>query len=202
MGCFSRTRLVGSEESNARNSEAVFLNPLSHFLTRPCPFKRMGVQPIILRPRLSHVLDEFRPAVPRPPLQVVVTEGAEQQLRLVQPRGPNRGKATPPPTAAARQIVPRLGGRVGRVVIMNQVDSSQVTMPMTERPQLPHVALGALGVEARRLHPSAMNDQKDQDVDRPVPRVIELALRDRTRDRWSNRMALQHLEVGLLIGTD
>ena len=42
--------LMGPEESNARNSEPMFLNPLPHLLTRPCPFERMGVQPIVLRP--------------------------------------------------------------------------------------------------------------------------------------------------------
>ena len=67
-------KLVGPEESNARNSEPMFLNPLPHLLTRPCPFEWMGVQPIVLRPGLPHVIDELGSTVPRSSLQVVVTE--------------------------------------------------------------------------------------------------------------------------------
>src|SRR5271165_105939 len=89
--------LVGLEESNARNSEPMFLNPLPHLLTRPCPFEWMGVQPIVLRPGLPHVIDELGSTVPRSSLQVVVTECADQQLRFVEPRGVDRGEATSPP---------------------------------------------------------------------------------------------------------
>src|SRR4051794_35598968 len=34
-----RQTLLGREESNARNSEPMFRNPLPHLLTRPCPFE-------------------------------------------------------------------------------------------------------------------------------------------------------------------
>src|SRR5271165_6755543 len=168
--------LAGREESNARNSESVFLNPLPHLLARPGPFERMGVHPIILGPGLPHVINELGPTAPRSPLEVVVTECAEQQLRLIEPRGMDRSEATPPPARTARQVVLRLGSCMGRVVIVDQVDTAQVTMPLSERPQLPDVAISALRLKARRLHPSAVNDQEDQDVDRPVPGVIELAL--------------------------
>ena len=124
--------LLGPEESNARNSEPMFLNPLPHLLTRPCPFEWMGVQPIVLRPGLPHVIDKLGSTVPRSSLQVVVTECADQQLRFVEPRGVDRGEATSPPAGASRQIAPRLCGRMGRVVIVDQIDSAQVTMPMSE----------------------------------------------------------------------
>ena len=205
--CFSRSgglfgTLVGPEESNASNSEPMFLNPLPHLLTRPCPFEWMGVQPIVLRPGLPHVIDKLGSTVPRSSLQVVVTECADQQLRFVEPRGVDRGEATSPPAGASRQVVPRLCGRMGRVVIVDQIDSAQVTMPMSECPQLLDVVLGAFRVEARRLHLSAVNDQEEQDVDRAVPRVIELTLRDRAGDRMPDGMSFQDLEVGFLIGTD
>jgi len=180
----------------------MFLNPLPHLLTRPCPFEWMGVQPIVLRPGLPHVIDELGSTVPRSSLQVVVTECADQQLRFVEPRGVDRGEATSPPAGASRQVVPRLCGRMGRVVIVDQIDSAQVTMPMSECLQLLNVVLGAFRVEARRLHLSAVNDQEEQDVDRAVPRVIELTLRDRAGDRMPDGMSFQDLEVGFLIGTD
>jgi len=192
--------LVGVARSNARNSESMFRNPLPHLLARPCPFERMGVQPIVLRPSLPQIINEFVSTTPRSALEVVVTEGAKQQLCFIEPRGVDRGEATPPPAGASRQVLARLHERMGRVVIVDQVDAAQV--PMSERTQLPDVALGALRVEASRFHPSAMNDQEDQDVDRAVPRVIELALRDRAGDRMPDGMSFQDLEVGLLIGTD
>ena len=168
---------MGLARSNARNSESMFRNPMPHLLTRPCPFERMGIQPIVLRPGLPHVIDEFGSTAPRSPLEVVVTEGVEQQLRFIEPRGVDRGEATPPPAGASHQVVAGLRGRMGRVVIVDQVDAPQVTMPRSERTQLLDVSFGALGVEANRLHSSAMNDQEDQDVDRAMPRIIELALR-------------------------
>ena len=180
----------------------MFRNPMPHLLTRPCPFERMGIQPIVLRPGLPHVIDEFGSTSPRSPLEVVVTEGVEQQLRFIEPRGVDRGEATPPPAGASHQVVAGLRGRMGRVVIVDQVDAPQVTMPRSERTQLLDVSFGALGVEANRLHSSAMNDQEDQDVDRAMPRIIELALRDRAGNRRPARMSFQDLEVGLLIGTD
>ena len=144
---------MGPEESNARNSEPMFLNPLPHLLTRPCPFEWMGVQPIVLRPGLPHVIDELGSTVPRSSLQVVVTECADQQLRFVEPRGVDRGEATSPPAGASRQVLARLHGRMGRGVIVDQVDAAQVPMPMSERTQLPDVALGALRVEAASIRP-------------------------------------------------
>lgn len=194
--------LVGLARSNARNSGLMLREPLPHPLTRPSPFERMGIQPIILRPGSSHVIDELGSTPPRAPLEVVVTEGAEQQLRLIEPRGVDRREAIPPPAGATRQVVAGLGGRMGRVVIVDQVDASQVTMPRSERTQFLDVPPGALGLEASRLHAPAMNDQEGQDIDRAVPRIIELALCDRAGDRRPGRMSFQDLEVGLLIDTD
>ncbi len=62
--------LVGMARSNARNSEPTFRNPLPHLLARPCPFERMGVQPIVLLPSLPHVIDEFVSTTPRSALEV------------------------------------------------------------------------------------------------------------------------------------
>lgn len=180
----------------------MFRNPLPHSLSRPCPFKRVGVQPIVLGPGLPYVIDEFVSTTPRSPLEVVIAESAEQHLRFVEPRGADRSEATVPPTGASRQVVAGRHGRMSRIVIVDEVDAAQVTMPMSKRTQLLDVPSSALRIEANGLHPSAMNDQEDQDVDRAVPRIIELALCDRPGDRMPDRMSFQDLEVGLLIGTD
>src|ERR1700724_3158585 len=95
-------------------------NPLPHLLARPCPFKRMGIQAIVLRPSFRHIIDEFGPTPPRPSLQVVVAKRTDQQLRLIEPGGMDRGEPTPPPAGTPRQIASGLPGCMGRVVIVNQ----------------------------------------------------------------------------------
>ena len=73
---------------------------------------------------------------------------------------------------------------MGRVVIVDQIDSAQVTMPMSECPQLLERQCSALFASKHAAcHLSAVNDQEEQDVDRAVPRVIELTLRNRAGDR-------------------
>src|SRR4029077_18061726 len=49
---------------------------------------------------------------------------------------------------------------------------------------------------------AAVHDEEKQDIDRPVSRVIVLALFDRAGDRRPARVSFQDLEVGLLVGTD
>src|SRR5262249_47396050 len=85
--------LVGVARSNARNSESMFRNPFPHLLSRPCPFKRVRVQPIVLGPGVPYVIDEFVSTTPRSPLEVVIAESAEQHLRFVEPRGADRSEA-------------------------------------------------------------------------------------------------------------
>src|SRR3954454_256215 len=81
--------------------------PYSHFLVRPSPLERMGVAPVVLRPRRHHVIDVSRAALPRPALQVPEAEGVIEQLRLVQPGGTGRRQSGSPPTATGSEIVRR-----------------------------------------------------------------------------------------------
>ncbi len=48
--------------SNARNSGRVFGVPPSHLMIGPRPLERVGIQPVVLRPGVFHILDEFSPA--------------------------------------------------------------------------------------------------------------------------------------------
>jgi hypothetical protein len=53
-----------------------------------------------------------------------------------------------------------------------------------------------------QLHAAGVDDQEQQQVDRPVARVLELALLDGPRDRPAGRLARQHLEVRHLVHAD
>ena len=73
-------------------------------------------------------------------------------------------------------------------------------MATPESLQLPDIVGRVFGLNTRRFHPAAMDDQEVQDVDRPMPRVLEFSLFDRARDRTADRVAFQDLMVGHLIG--
>ena len=122
--------------SNATNSGLMLGIPHPHILIRPRPLERVGVQPVVLRPGMSHMLDELRPAAPRSPFEVAAAERIEQQLRLIQPRGMDRGEPTPPPAAAPGQVVRRRRSGMAGVTIVDQVHSPQVAMPTPETLQL------------------------------------------------------------------
>ena len=85
---------------------------------------------------------------------------------------------------------------------MNQVHASQVVVATPEPLQLLDVVSRVLGLNAHRIHPPAVNDQEVQDVDGPMPGVLELLLFDRAGDRAADRVAFQNLMVGHLIGAD
>src|SRR5262245_21635152 len=101
--------LVSLARSNARNSGLVPGKPAPHLLVGPRPLEGVGIQLVVLAPRLRDMPDELLPAAPGCPLEVAVAEGVDQQLRLVQPRGPRRGQPGPPPAVAAVEVVRRLG---------------------------------------------------------------------------------------------
>lgn len=196
------SELVALAKSPARNSLAMFGEPLLHLRDRPLPFRRVGVEPIVLRPRRRDVRPEVFPAAPRPPLQVMQLKGIQQQLRLVEPRGVLRQQPRTPPAAEVMQVARRAVAGMGRVPIVDQIRTPQVAVPAAEVPQRRGVVLSALAFQAHRLHLPAMDDQEHQHRHGAMPLVLELALLDRTGDGAANRHALQDLKVGQLVGTD
>src|SRR4051812_46476041 len=82
--------LVSLARSGARNSAAMSHEPASHLLVGPRPLERVGVPFVVLGPGVRNMPDEPLPVVPRASLQVAVLEGVDQQLCLVEPRGPSR----------------------------------------------------------------------------------------------------------------
>src|SRR4029453_5702968 len=104
------------------------LEPAPHLLIGPCPLERVGVPLVVLRPGGREVLDELLPVPPRSSLQVAIAEGMDQQLGLVEPRGPRRGQAGPPPAVASVEIIRRRPGYVARAAVVDQVDASQPTV--------------------------------------------------------------------------
>src|SRR5204862_5025186 len=101
----------------------------------------MRVESVILRPGDVDVIQELFAATPRGTLQVPVTERADEQFRLIQPRGVDRRKAGPPPTAAVRPVRCRIGRRVARVAILDQERPAQATMAAAKSSQRPDVPL-------------------------------------------------------------
>src|SRR5437879_9689524 len=112
------------------------VKPLPHLLITPLPLKLVGVQPVVLRPRDVHVIDELRAASPRRAPQVAMTEGPDQQLRLVQPRRAHRREPGTPPAPAVLPEGGRGAGRVAGVAVLDQEDPLEAAMPAAEPAQL------------------------------------------------------------------
>src|SRR6266850_2713210 len=101
---------------------AMFFEPATHLLVGPCPFERMGIEPIILRFCCLHMLDECLTTTPRISFQVVIAKGAIQQFPLIEPRSMNRRETWPPPAVTLMEIRSRRSSRVTRVAILDQID--------------------------------------------------------------------------------
>ena len=70
-------------------------------------------------------------------------------------------------------------------------------MPAAEGPQLPDIVLGVLLDLHGDLHPARVDDQEQQQVDCPMPDVLELLSLDETRDGPSDRPSLRTWKFGI-----
>src|SRR5919201_2632266 len=138
-------------------------------------------------------------AGPRAPLQVALPERPYQQLCLVEPRGVGRREPGPPPAAAPRAIPLGVPRRVAWVAVLDQEYPLESSVPPAKRFQLPDVVLRVLAGLDGHLHLAAVDDEEEQQVDRPMPRVLELLLLDGAGESSADGATLQHLQVRLLI---
>src|SRR6266478_4751510 len=98
---------------------SMFFEPNAHLLVGPCPFKRMGIQPVVLGFRITYVVHELLATAPRITLQVVKSKGAVQQFRLIEPRGMNRSETRSPPIVTLTEKRPGRSRRVAGVAVPN-----------------------------------------------------------------------------------
>src|SRR3954468_15952909 len=153
-----RTTLVSLARSGARNSATMSHEPASHLLVGPRPLERVGVPFVVLGPGVRDVADELLAVVPRASLQVAITEGVDQQLRLVEPRGSRRRQPGPPPAVTAVEILRRRPGDVARPAVVDQVDAPQTAVPAAELLQSRDVVGGVILLQDRGPHASGVND--------------------------------------------
>lgn len=191
--------LVSLLRSNARNSVSMFVEPLSHVLIGPHPFKRMSIEPVVLGPADSHMLDELLPALPGASPQVTVTERIDQQFGLIEPGGMHWREAGSPPIPSFGPVSVGIAGRVAGIAILNQEDPFQVAMTSPKGFQLLDVMGRIFLVQNGQLHEASVDNQKQQHVDRPMADILELPLLDRTRNRPSDWRAFQDLEIRDLV---
>lgn len=113
-----------------------------------------------------------------------------------------RGESRSPPAVLGGEVVGGCGGRVAGVSILDQEDPLQGAVFMPEAAQSLDVMGRVLHRRTHCLHASAVGRQKHQRVDRAVADVLELLPLDQPRNRPTNWMALQSLQVRHLIDTD
>ena len=98
--------LVDLLRSLARNSRRVFGKAFPHLLVTPRSLERVGVEQVVLRPGDADVIDELLTILPRCATQVAMTEGSNQQLRFIQPRGVSWREPWSPPARGAAGALP------------------------------------------------------------------------------------------------
>ncbi len=174
--------LLSLDTITARNSRSMVGEPSPHFLVGPGPLERMGVATVILRPRQHHMIDQSLAALPRPALQVSEAEHVVEQLRLVQPGGAGRRQSGSPPTVAGGEIILRDLARMAGTAVMDQIDPPKPAVVPSELLQGRDIVIGIIGLQTKRLHLPAMDDQEIQDVDRAMPDIVELLMLDRAGD--------------------
>ena len=79
-------------ENNSQLFWGMFIEPYSHFLMSPRPFKRMCIKLIVLRPSSIEMIDQCLAASPGLTLEVAQGESMIEQFSLVEPGSMNRGK--------------------------------------------------------------------------------------------------------------
>ena len=121
-------------ENNSQLFWGMFIEPCSHFLISPRPFKRVCIKLIVLWPSRIEMIDQCLAASPGLALEVPQGERMIEQFSLVEPGGMDRGETRPPPGVIVEIALRGLGGMAG-VTILNQEHTAQMSMATAESTQ-------------------------------------------------------------------
>ena len=77
----------------------MFIEPHSHFLIGPGPFKRVCIELIVLGPGCIEMIDQCLAGSPGLTFKVTQAEGVIEHLSLIKPGSMDRGKTRSPPVA-------------------------------------------------------------------------------------------------------
>ena len=187
---------------NIRNSPCMFAEPLPHFMISPGPLDGLGISTIIFWPGRQYMVDKLVPALPRVPVQIMMPEIMNTDLRLVQPRGMCGSIAgTPPPGVLCPIAVCSTGGMAG-ITILNQEHALQLRMLLPPSGQCPAIMLSVFSRLDHDLYQARVDHQKEQDVDGAMTGILKFLMFDRTRSGSTQRITLQHLTIRYLIDTN
>jgi len=195
----SFNQLVALAIIDETNSLDMFGVPIPHFLVSPGPLEGMGVTAVVLRPRGVDMIDVFSTVLEGTPLEIMIAERLVEKFRLVKPGGMHGRESGSPPTGAGGEIIGRPLCDVRRIVVLDQVNAIQPTMPLSEALQQPGIIEGAFVVQTKSIHLSGMDREQDHQIDGSVPRIFELLSLDLSRLGSADRVALQDLEIGHFI---
>src|ERR687887_2610247 len=105
-------------------------------------------------------------------------EAMEQDLRLIEPRRMNRGKAPTPPGVGVGEVVLSIACGGTGIAILNQKYALQTAVSLAETFQRLNIMRGVFFLHDYRLHVARVNEQEYQDVDGPMAGVFKLLLLD------------------------
>ena len=116
--------------------------------------RRVGVQPVVLRPRGHHMGDVSFTNGARPSLPAGEPEGVVEDLRLIEPRDVGRPHLGTPPTLSPGEVADRLADDAARAAVQKQEDTPESMMRPSESPQRRDEAHGIVGYQAASNRPA------------------------------------------------
>lgn len=119
------------------------------------------------------MINQLLSAVPVTTLEIAFGEGAEQQLGLIKPGGVHGGKHDPDSVAVLTQTAVRVLGDVTGTIIPNQMKTSHLRIVLEQLGQDLTEVLAIIVFQTPPVHLSAMDDQRDQEIDRTVADVLK-----------------------------
>jgi len=132
----------------------------------------------------------------------MIAENIIQQLGLIQPGRVSWREARPPPLSLQPEVLRCSRSGVAGVPILNQKHALQSGVSLSKVREFLDIVLGIFLIDAGGLHPTGMDNQKHQHVNRPMAYIFELLLFDRTGNGPPKGVTFQGLEVGNLIHAD
>src|SRR5262249_20673998 len=157
---------------------------------------------VIFSPTRIEMLNQVLARVSVKAVQVLVGESPQQQLRLIEPRGMRGGVEGTQPRAAS-EVALGVRGNMRAPVVQDDMDAAGSGVAPFDLPHSPQEMLMVVFLQTPPQHRAIIDIQGHQQMDNPLPLILELASLNLPRDHAaSGGQPTQGLDVGLFIHTD
>ena len=160
----------------------------------------MGKILVILDTAIPDMIDHRLPTDPIAALQIAHTEGIQEQLRLSKPGRVYRRAQYLHPGGHRFETSHRLGTGVAGPTVDDQMGSTRPSVGMQKAPHGRSKMRPVIAVETFGPHPSIIQRQPRQQVDRPVSVIFKFLPFDLPRPHQLGRRGpFEDLQIGLFV---